>query len=63
MERFRGMSVERTTAQEEARHHRYVGNAIPWGVRLIWIGFWIFTVYYSIRYLLPALQVELVTPP
>jgi hypothetical protein len=47
------------SAQEEHQHHDYVGNAIPWYVRAIWIGFWIFTVYYTIKYLLPALQVEL----
>ena len=57
------MSTERLSAEEETRFHRYVGNAIPWGVRLIWVGFWVFTVYYTLRYLLPAMQVELVTPP
>lgn len=57
------MSSDSSTAESESRHHRYVGNAIPWGVRLIWIGFWIFAIYYTLRYALPALQVELVSPP
>ncbi len=43
----------------EHQHHDYTGNEIPWYVRLIWIGFWIFTFYYTIVYLFPALQVEL----
>jgi hypothetical protein len=51
--------VERTSAETEHQHHRYVGNAIPWYVRLIWIGFWAFAVYYTIVYLFPALRAEL----
>jgi hypothetical protein len=43
----------------ENRHHDYIGNDIPWYVRAIWIGFWVFTVVYTIRFLLPALQIEL----
>ena len=47
----------------EHRHHDYLGNDIPWYVRAIWIGFWIFAVTYTIRYLLPAMQVELLHKP
>lgn len=47
------------SAQVEHRHHDYSSNDIPWYVRAIWIGFWVFAVYYTIRYLLPALQLEL----
>jgi hypothetical protein len=43
----------------ENRYHHYTGSVIPWYVRLIWVGFWIFAIYYSIRYLFPNLQVEL----
>jgi hypothetical protein len=50
-------------AQEEHRYHHYLGNEIPWYVRLIWVGFWIFAIWYTVVYLLPALQVELVNPP
>ena len=49
--------------QAENRFHDYVGNAIPWYVRAIWIGFWIFAVTYTIRYLLPAMQTELIQRP
>ena len=52
-----------TTAETEHRWHSYVGNRIPWYVRLIWLLFWVLAIYYSIRYLFPALQVEIVTPP
>jgi hypothetical protein len=31
-------------------------------VRFIWLGFWIFAVAYTIRWLFPALQVELFQP-
>jgi hypothetical protein len=54
---------ENTPAEVEHQHHNYVGNAIPWYVRAIWIGFWIFAVTYTIRYLFPALQVELFQRP
>ena len=46
----------------EHRYHAYTGNDIPWYVRAIWIGFWIFAVTYTIRFLLPAMQVELIGP-
>lgn len=52
-------TFEEQSAQEEHRYHNYVGNRIPWYVRLIWIGFWIFAVYYTVKYLFPNLQYEL----
>jgi hypothetical protein len=55
--------VKDTTPEVESRWHSYVGNRIPWYVRLIWLGFWVFAVYYTIVYLFPALQVEIVSPP
>jgi len=45
--------------QAEHRHHAYATNRIPWWVRLVWVGFWIFAVYYAISYLLPTLVREL----
>ena len=47
----------------ESRWHSYVGNRIPWYVRFIWLLFWVFAVYYTIAYLFPALQLEIVSPP
>jgi len=49
--------------EAEHRFHDYTGNDIPWYVRAIWIGFWVFAISYTIRYLLPAMQVELVQRP
>jgi hypothetical protein len=40
-----------------------VGSRIPWYVRLIWVLYWVFVVYYTIAYLLPKLQVEIGNPP
>jgi hypothetical protein len=57
------MPPEETSAEVEHQHHDYVGNDIPWYVRAIWIGFWIFAIAYTIRYLFPALQVELIQRP
>ena len=51
--------VEKLPADVEHQHHDYRGNEIPWYVRAIWIGFWIFAVYYTIQFLFPALQLEL----
>ncbi|MDX1961581.1 MAG: hypothetical protein SFX18_00420 [Pirellulales bacterium] len=42
--------------QAEGEYHDYVTNRIPWYVRLVWVGFWIFAVYYTVKYLFPDLQ-------
>ena len=55
--------VKNTSAKAENRWHGYVGNRIPWYVRFIWLLFWAFAIYYTIAYLFPALQVEIVSPP
>lgn len=52
-----------TTPEQDLQHHTYVGNVIPWYVRLMWLVFWIFAAAYVIRNFLPALQTELLTPP
>jgi hypothetical protein len=49
--------------QAENRFLTYVGNRIPWYVRLIWFCFWVFAVYYVIKYLVPDLQTEILNPP
>ena len=49
--------------EAEGRFHTYVGNRIPWYVRLIWLCFWVFAVYYVITYLFPDLQTEIINPP
>ena len=45
--------VDHSPPEVESRYHGYVGNRIPWYVRLIWLLFWIFAVYYVIVYLFP----------
>ena len=55
--------VKNTSAEAEHRWHSYVGNRIPWYVRLLWMMFWVLAIYYTIAYLFPALQVEIVSPP
>jgi hypothetical protein len=52
-----------SSAQTEHSYHRYVGNRIPWWVRMIWLGFWVFAIYYVVTYLFPSLQSELLSPP
>jgi hypothetical protein len=56
-------SVPTTSAEEEGRWHSYVGSRIPWYIRLFWVGFWVFAVYYTITYLFPTMQVEIPSPP
>lgn len=51
--------VEQPTAGEEGKFHHYSSNVIPWYVRLIWIGFWCFAIYYMVHYMFPMLQREL----
>jgi hypothetical protein len=57
------MLPQNTSAEVEHQHHNYIGNRIPWYVRGMWIGFWIFAIIYTIRFLFPALQVELFQRP
>lgn len=55
--------MENGSAQEEHRHHDYVGNDIPWYVRLLWVGFWVWAIWLTIQYLLPFMRVELFQAP
>ena len=45
--------LENTSAQAENQHHNYIGNDIPWYVRLLWVGFWVWAIWYVIRYAIP----------
>lgn len=56
-------TVEQPTPVEENRYHSYEGSAIPWYIRVMWLGFWIFAIALTLKYLIPAIQVELVNPP
>ncbi len=44
----------------DTQFHNYTSNAIPWYVRLLWLGFWTLAIVYTIRFLFPALQSELI---
>jgi hypothetical protein len=52
------MSIDNTAPDQELQHHTYRSSVIPWYVRGIWLLFWIFVIYYSITYFLPAIQSE-----
>lgn len=56
-------STDQPSAQDEQRFHNYTSNAIPWYVRLLWLLFWAFVIYYTVTYFLPAIQTEMVSPP
>ncbi len=51
--------VEKPQVQADDRYHHYTGNRIPWYVRLMWLCFWVFAIYYTIQFLFPAIQNEL----
>lgn len=51
------------TPEEEKKHQRYLGNFIPWNIPVLWVMFTIFVIYYTLRYIFPAMRVELITPP
>lgn len=55
--------LEESPPEIENRFHKYISNRIPWYVHLMWVLFWVFVVGYVLSFLLPALKVELVTPP
>ena len=54
--------VSENEMSSEGRFHDYTGNEIPWYVRLMWLGFWILAIVYTIQYLFPAVQRELFQP-
>jgi hypothetical protein len=54
--------LEEGSPSADRQFHQYTGNRIPWYVRLIWLGFWVFAIYYTVRYLFPGLQLELLSP-
>jgi len=54
---------ELANAEQESQNHTYSGHVIPWFVRLMWMVFWTFAIGYVVKFLLPALQSELLTPP
>ncbi len=56
-------SPEQTSPEVEGRYHHYTGNEIPWYVRVLWLAFWVFIIAYTVKFLFPAVQVELATPP
>ena len=47
------------SVESESQFHMYRGNEIPWYVRMMWLGFWILTAVYVIRYMFPAIQADL----
>ncbi len=57
------MDSQESSAEREHQHHHYTGNRIPWYVRLMWLGFWVFAIAYTIRFLFPAVRVELFEAP
>ncbi|MEQ8765597.1 MAG: hypothetical protein RL885_16850 [Planctomycetota bacterium] len=54
---------KRHTAESEHRFHSYVGHRIPWYVRLIWLMFWIFAIYYTLVWAIPDIKENFLTPP
>ncbi len=52
-----------SSPEAEHQYHHYTGNRIPWFVRIMWVGFWVFAIAYTVLYLFPAIQVELFNSP
>jgi hypothetical protein len=55
--------LDDSSANVEARYHNYESSRIPWYVRLVWLLFWVFAVYYTLQNLFPALRIEMTSPP
>lgn len=49
------MSDDRdVTPEEEVNYHTYTTHRIPWWLRGIWLGFWIFVAVYFVKNLIPS---------
>lgn len=42
------------SAQSDSQFHTYSTHAIPWLVRLLWVGFWVGCIWYIIAYAIPS---------
>jgi len=51
------------TPEAEHQYHDYRGNAVPWFVHVLWILFWCFAISYAIRFFIPTMQMEMLSPP
>lgn len=52
-----------SSSQEEEQFHTYEGTKIPWYVHVLWVGFWIGAISYTLIYIIPAMKTELLSPP
>lgn len=41
-------------AQRDKTFHTYSTHHIPWYVRGLWVGFWVLTIWYIVRYAIPS---------
>lgn len=55
--------VPTADAETEHQNHHYTGNRIPWYVHLLWVSYWVFAIAYAVKYFVPDLQVEMISPP
>lgn len=44
--------------EDEQKFHTYRGSAIPFYVRLLWVGFYTLAIFYALLYLFPAIRSE-----
>ena len=54
---------DQDSPQAEGRYHSYRTHAIPWYVHLLWVSFWIGAISYALKFMIPAMQSELMSPP
>ncbi len=57
------LESDANTAAAEHEQHRYLGHYIPWYVHVLWVSFWCLEFYYILRYLIPAMRQEWLSPP
>jgi hypothetical protein len=54
---------QRQSAETEHQYHHYTSHTIPWFVRLMWLGFWIIAIAYTVRLMFPAMKDEIFSIP
>lgn len=49
------MNQQHTEIPEpDSKYHTYQTHYIPWYVRVMWLGFWVGLIWYTIKYAIPA---------
>lgn len=57
------MSELDTPPEVERRRLTYATHDLPWYIHVLWVSFWVFAIWYLSVNMIPAMRLELASPP